>query len=203
MSDPPENVEAEIDDAYLLALGRFVHHFAETEGHVGLELGYLAGVDFSAGIALFSGVRTSQAMGLINRLLEATQRSEEKERLARAFAQLGQINAMRNALLHHGTERDTDAGLIVHKIGHIHARTEIRRVSEAMLNDMTHDLELISGHLLYTHLQHEPEFQAQKVEFLEEMRTPWRYKPPQPFAPGWSSLLPNPKPQDPPPSSEA
>lgn len=202
MNEPPENVGAKIDDAYLLALGRFVHEFAAIEGRISFELGYLADVSFGAGIALVSGVRAAQTMGLINRLLEATERLGEKERLSPAFAQLGHINAMRNSLLHHGAEPDSEAGVVVYKVGHTHERTEVRRISVSMLDNMTHDLEIIGLHLLYTHIQHDPESKSE-AWFQNELRVPWRYKPPQPFVPGWWNTLPTPKPQDPPAPSEA
>ena len=77
-----------IDDAYLLALGRFVHAFSAVESTMHSLLVYHAGLSMGAGAALLSGVRVKAAMDSLNRLFEYWKNDVERATLLKPFKQL-------------------------------------------------------------------------------------------------------------------
>src|ERR1700732_471075 len=69
-------------------------------------LSRLSAITGAVGAALLSGVRVDQALSLTNRVFEAKDDPLGKSALSKYLLQLGNINKLRNELLHHGGHLD-------------------------------------------------------------------------------------------------
>jgi hypothetical protein len=173
---------AEMNEPYVdywAALGKFVHLFSGVEALLQALVFKLAGVSDEIGKAMFPGLRVDVAKDVINRLLDAKGDVAAKERLREPFAQLGQINAVRNNLIHWGAQ-DTGNGLQVSNERIAHTKEKLRRytVSAEMLADMREDLATIEWSILRETIPAEyiRGFDAKAVASFAQR--PWRYTPP-------------------------
>ena len=167
---------------YWSTLGTFIHAFSLTEARLLSLLRHLARIEPLIGGAMLSGVRVDAGKDYINRILEATGKTEIKQRLERPFAQLGVVNGVRNHIIHWGARHDGKGGLLVSNAFQNPAESRLNefRVSSDDVKHMTADLFRISALLLLEEL---PVFPP---EILSDrfLRGPWSYKPPPPSPPG-------------------
>jgi hypothetical protein len=147
---PPDPPTHEMQ-AYWRDLGQFVHQFAHVERFLLGVLWRYAGVSLIMGQAVLSGVRSSEACSLLNRVFEAKQlqATAQGKDLTALIEQLGHITEMRNAILHFGTRFSEGDNF---RVDNRHIAFNDRRVREfpvssAVLQQMTADLEKISNHL--------------------------------------------------------
>ena len=99
MSTPPD-VNKLLETSYMKSLGSFIDLFSIVENLVKRLMAHFAGVDEPTALALFSGVRTDQAIANIRRLHQA-RKAELDPALDAALQQMAVITNFRNDLLHH------------------------------------------------------------------------------------------------------
>lgn len=163
--------------AWCVALGAFLHQFAEAENHLRRLLIRLAGVTEIVGRVLFHSDRVAEMKDGINRLLEATGRDGAKSALEPFFAHLTVINGVRNNIVHWGGHQLESGDYLVSNL-HMAPieRARGHRVSAADLRAMTDDLASISAALLIA---------RERVRLWGKVRFPipylapqsWQYKP--------------------------
>lgn len=179
---------------YWETLGRFVDQFSVVENLIRGYLWYLMDIGQTTGAAVLSGVRMSEGISLINRLLEAKNDDLSKSALAKYFNQLGVINSLRNDLLHYGGWVDELHYISVsnRQVAHTQDRIRAFRISMRELRYAIGDLETIYW-ALAVHLANgiEPrEWHSLNHDSLDE---PLRYKQPPQVAPRNSSRKNPPK----------
>lgn len=170
-----------LDDAYFRALGGFVHFFSSAETSLTHLLGHLSDVSEDEAKALFSGVRTSQGISIINRLLETQGQLSERDRLAPIFNQLAAINTMRNQILHNGTALSANGEKIVFEKSFTRSKDKVHRVSEQMLIDAAFDCNKISCTFILTIFGERLKVLDSYDHILAVSQQPWRYKSSQPI----------------------
>jgi len=104
MSTPESGTVPDNTDAYYLALGRFIDSFAAVEKLLLTCMRIWCGIPDNIARAIFSGVRTDAATNYITRTLTVTNADQStKDDFQYIFTQLGHINAIRNLVVHYGT----------------------------------------------------------------------------------------------------
>lgn len=196
--------ESALDEVYMAGLGWFVHAFASTESTLFRLLVEKSGLTAAEGAAVFSGVRMKPAMDALNRLFEAKGMTLEQEALKRPFKQLSDISAVRDDILHYGTEEDEFGVLFVSNAvkKHLPERVTNRSVSFDDLNRMVHDLRDIELHFAASMFRTavEPSRRRMAALYTQRLAEPWLYKPPPPPSPQGGKRQRPPK-QKPPPRS--
>jgi hypothetical protein len=185
-------------DGYWLALGAFIHQFSAVERMLQRLLRIQAGVSGEIAKSVFSGARVDACKDFINRICDATGREDVKARLEPAFAQLGAISTMRNAIVHWGASVQPDDTLAAVNDFLAHTPLNLKNfpVSPEILRDMTFDLMMINVHIareIANRMRDLPDGLREKMETALDggavMRRnlgvagPWLYKPPQPPPP--------------------
>jgi len=167
--------------AYWQSLGRFVSKFAMVEANMQLALWHYANVSPNIGRAVFSGVRADAAMGLINRIAEVEKWGKAKKgELKKLFDHLGEINKLRNDIIHFGTRFESDGSLHVTNAFMALNEGRLRKIaiSDKILDQLTHDLTKITYSLFLQMFD-----SLASPELLETFRRqaagPWQYKLPQ------------------------
>lgn len=163
--------------AYYLALGRFVDMFAKVENAIAQSLWHYAETPFHMGRALFPHVGVADAMGLIKRVFEVTKASDEAfAALADLFDQLSTISTVRNKILHHGAISVPEGNAAVTDALKAISQDKIKSfaISPAALDDATTDLTKIFIHLTIDHMGR-PELLGLHPHLNEIMGAPWKY----------------------------
>jgi hypothetical protein len=150
----PRSISIVRDPAYWQALGEFIEAFASAETMLFTYLAVCANIPNSTAKALLSGIHADQIVSLIRRVWEIRpQTSGTTKRLERAFAQLTEINKIRNNVVHYASFVTSDKGRVSSNVTRALTRDRRRlkefRVSSDILGDMTVDLETISQNLTY------------------------------------------------------
>jgi hypothetical protein len=165
-------------DTYHLALGRFTHTIAVAEWSLKFFLARVAGLDRATAQALFSGTRTKAAVSFVNRTLEVRGATIEAPYVD-ALARLSSIDKLRDEVIHHGTHwmGSKMAALNVH---HTIPRQQRRsEVSASDLDDLTHDLQIVSDRLLHYCALNTQGIPMQAIQQHEPaLLSAWRYKLP-------------------------
>lgn len=180
--------------AYFLALGRFMHAFAQVERTLFHVLWKQSGTSYEVAKAVFSGARADTARDYINRILDATDQARPPE-LTRAFAQFGIITKARNDIVHYGADFEAPEQFTVSNFiaAHVPSKRQTTVISAEILDDMRADLTPIGG-VLASHLWRLVcAEEGLKTSRMDQMlatyaeQIPWRYKPqrlsPQPIEP--------------------
>jgi hypothetical protein len=134
---------------YWTALGRFIDHFSRVEFLLTRIAQSLTGLDDSVFLALLSGARIDQLVGVIKRLMDVIDLDPERaDHLQIALSKLPDINRMRNDIVHFGWQADA-MGMKVTNLHMVHlaARKRETSISTEKIDDVTHDLNRIIGHL--------------------------------------------------------
>jgi hypothetical protein len=169
------------------ALGHFVADFAHAEALTQLLLWKVAGLEMPLAQAVLSGVRVDQAMGLINRAMDALGRGDDKLALERYFNQFGLLNRVRNDILHYGPVlSEKDVATVSNALAaHLPSRVRETKLSISDLEQMSFDLRVIGYVLAQISLLDVPIPEACSL-----LRS-WRYKqPPQAAPPSTSRKTP-------------
>jgi hypothetical protein len=93
------------NDAYHLALGRFVDAFATAEHNLKFAFAETAKIPRDVAQAIFSGTRVDAAISLIRRLYEAKGINPEPE-VEIALSHMNTILTVRNEIMHYGANAD-------------------------------------------------------------------------------------------------
>lgn len=165
-------------EAYTASLGKFLHRFAYLEGELQRLLWSESHVDEATATAVFSGVRTLDAIGRCRRIWEA-HGIEPSAMLLRAFGQIEVLNGVRNAILHFGARFERDELVVANWRAHTKKVASARPISAEILNQMTADLITIEGALI-AHFMTYSVGRGQEIreQFLRAAQAPWRYTPP-------------------------
>ncbi len=167
-------------EAYPLALGKFVQKFSEVEGFIQLMVRTLAGINNEVGIAVFSGVRPDAARDIIGRILTA-RKMPESSYLKRGFDRFGVITRARNDILHYGAKYDMlEAEWNVSNEGYALPGKERKLlVGPEILDSMREDLLIVLACFQYYIF----DLGNMENEHLEMFKTladrKWHYNPPQ------------------------
>jgi hypothetical protein len=164
--------------AYFLALGRFADTFAHTELLTHFVLRWHTRTSSDIARAVFSGVRTKEALGYFRRLSDVGAiRTGEWVELLPLVEQLGGIADRRNDILHHGASDIAAGGGVVSNDAM--ALTPGRaHISPEILDDMTADLQKINVHFLLRHMGRQA-LRGKHPELDAVLDRAWRYKLPQ------------------------
>ena len=155
-----------------------MHTFAQVEAQLQYALWAEAGVTPEVAKAVFSGVRIDQGKSYIVRLMDSLGRKRDPL-LAHGFAQLTEINNVRNDIVHYGAR--FEAGLMVVSTeiaAHTPEKLRVTPVSKEILEAMTSDLLHIKWIIMLHMLQLERPLPDQEKRVKEAFERPWRYKPP-------------------------
>lgn len=166
---------------YWYKLGKFVHQFAQAEGRLLCLVRQVAGIQDPISGLVLSGLRQEAARDLLNRILDATDQQQRKDRLQRPLEQLATIATIRNNIIHWGAIHDGNPELLVSNtaLGPTPQRLKEFRIHPSDLDNMCEDLERINV-LIMT--ENNPSFPDDGA-WGKYMRRPWLYKPPQPSPP--------------------
>ncbi|WP_439539488.1 hypothetical protein [Sphingomonas sp.] len=138
---PPSEPTPREFDLFHLALGRFVHAFAEVETTLQGLVGETARTSKEMTRELFGNLTVNSAIDMLNRARRAQQRPE-CARLTRALDQLRDIARVRNRVLHQGA-RVFAGGSSQTLQGFARGRPTPFDVSPDRLWEMTQDLNTI------------------------------------------------------------
>ncbi len=135
---------------FFTALGEFVAAFSEVEIELQFILWRLAGLEQPIGQAVLSGVRTEDAMNRINRLGDALEWTQKhQDRFQHCFSHLGEINRLRNDILHYGAQlkegynwRTSNSPFV-----HVDKKIRTREFSVIDLENATVDLKTLRRYL--------------------------------------------------------
>jgi hypothetical protein len=182
------------DQAFALALGRFVIAFSEAESELYRVLVAYSKTEDSVARALFSGTRAKAMIDFFRSIAHNT--AMEPSRVADlelVFAQLAAINAMRDHLIHHASSSyfstDKKSRLVANVRASRYGNARGYVVDPATINCMTWDLYAITNHLsAHPGPVHEP-FAPWREDPDVQSPTAWAYRPLQPVQ-GWDRTPP-------------
>ena len=164
---------------YFLQLGRFIHQFSGVEANLQETLAAFAGVTPETARALFSGIRTSDAIDRIRKIHKSNELPMHAA-LDASVKQLGIIAITRNMIVHHGTEFDD--GIPSHVTNFRTAITissvQYVPVSTEIIFQMSLDLQSISWHIGISSLRARMSVQEWQSTFENQPVPQWRYIPP-------------------------
>lgn len=166
---------------YDLMLGRFVRAFSRVESNLLALLWHFGEIMPPIAPAILGGVRTDQGMSLINRIAESKKwKKSKRDKLTYVFNQLGQINKLRNDILHYGaTPYGKKWKVTNQRVAHIPKRVRERIITPKILGFATHDLYVIEQHLVFMAYGHFMQGWA-LTSWRRALKVAWLYKPPTP-----------------------
>jgi hypothetical protein len=167
--------------AYYIALGRFVDTYAHTELLTHLVLRWQTKTSSDIARAVFSGVRTNEALNYFRRLADVgIIQADEWTALMPIVDQLRLVTSRRNDILHHGaTDVAQGGGLVTNEALALTAeRIQSFPISPEILDDMTADLRKINAHFLTRHMGR-PALRGTHPELDVVLTASWRYKSPE------------------------
>ncbi len=167
-------------DVFHQELGKFVAKFSETEALIQTVFWEFAGVQPPTAQAVFSGVRTDDAMGKITRIADAQKWPQTRQkRKQHVFDQLKHINKLRNNILHYGAQLEgPDIWKVTNKaFVHVPENISSEVISPQTLKAAWHDLDTIDLLLLDMVLEGR-EGRPDPDTVDQALKTAWQYKPP-------------------------
>jgi hypothetical protein len=172
---------------YYEELGRFVARFSHVEVFLQQTLWNAARVEIPVAPAIFSGLKIEGCLQYLKRIADATEWTEnQRTRLEEITNRLGQINRLRNDVLHFGVSFDPTAdGWLMSNKDFAHIPEKIRELSitPQLLRDASADLtKILVLVILLTLHDRWPESGAKLEQAADGvLGTAWRYKSPQPI----------------------
>jgi hypothetical protein len=173
--------------AYYGALGKFVTRFSQVETFLQQTLWSAARVDIPVAPAIFSGLKVEGCLQYLKRIADAKGWDlNQKSRLEEITNRLGQINKLRNDILHYGVLFDPtaeDGWLMSNKdFAHIPKKIRETSITPQLLGDASADLtKIFVMVILLTFHDRWPEVGARLEKSADEvLANAWRYKPPPP-----------------------
>jgi hypothetical protein len=193
MTDPssPDDIDYDIvgslehEEKYYLALGRFIHNFAEAESTLKAYFSELLEIDTDTANAVFSGMRAKLAMDNIRRLHERYG-AKYDPLYDDVREQFGQILAARDSIIHWGARFSEGSDALVTNERYVYAEDKIRSfpISADILEDMTTDLQAIELRLRAAEWRKKMDTKSFTELFGNLDKPAWRYKhAPKPFQP--------------------
>jgi hypothetical protein len=147
-----------------------------------VALAHLAGVPSPTAQAVFNGVRTDAAISYINRIADAQEWPQfRRDEFAAFSGKIGELNKLRNDILHFGARWSGASTWTVSNAKFIHSQDRLREfpISIESLEDVISDIDKIEAHLeIFIWGDAFPPGLRETYE--QERIRPWRYRPPQP-----------------------
>jgi hypothetical protein len=167
---------------YYEAVGTFVTVFSEVELRLLQALWRFSGLQPVAS-AVLTGIKVEGAMSFINRIADAENwPTEKRDELQYIFSHLGEINKLRNDLLHYGSfwEEKTEDQYAISNDGYVHTPDRLRRriVSRKIWDAAISDLLKIFNALRVVAWPDEISSKDREI-YNEDRKSAWRYKPQQ------------------------
>jgi hypothetical protein len=165
---------------YYEALGRFVTIFSELEVDLQRMVWDLAGIHPSIAPTILPGLRIETAMSCVNRIADVQQWDKTRRtELEYIFHQLGDINKLRNDILHYGSKsHDAEQWTVTNLLfAHIPSKVRILKITPDILLNAAMDLSKILLHLLLL-FGHRHISDGDRALSAEIVASPWQYKPP-------------------------
>lgn len=170
------------DDAYFLALGRFVDAFSMAEHNLKFALAAFAEIPRDVAQAIFSGTRTADAVAFIRRVSESRGKDISAD-LDAALTQMTVINGTRNEIVHYGASQYGTELMMTNAAHTIERQRRFVRFSVEDIDTMSADLAAISARFTLVLVESSLGAIPEAVRFLEKRaQVPLRYRPPQPIA---------------------
>jgi hypothetical protein len=167
----------EIAIAYWASFGRFIHYFSTVEQKLHSLLWEISGVNFEVARAVFQDARFSNIVATINRIYES-RNEDEHPMYRRAIDHLGEINKMRNDLVHSPVALTDKGAVVSNRIKAMPAKRKELIVTAELLDDMCRDLTtaLACLTIVLSDRNALPE-NARALRWQEIAQRPWLYKP--------------------------
>ena len=164
---------------YWEALGKFISLFSNVELALASTIWTITTLKPPTAKALFPGIRVHDGISLLKRICAAEGWQPNRASLLEdTCQQLGQINGIRNELLHYGGEVQP-SGLVEvsnRKVAYIPEKVRSVTISSEILDRMYSDLTKIQIHLIFIE---RPLWERSWTEVLGPVLSqPWQYKPP-------------------------
>jgi hypothetical protein len=176
--------------AYYEALGKFVSRFSQVETFLQQTVWSAARVRVPIAPAIFSGIKIEGCLQYLKRIADAKPWSTEQQSLLEEITnRLGQINKLRNDVLHYGVSFDpsTEDGWLMSNKDFAHIPKKVREMSitPQLLNDASADLtKLFVMVIILTVRDRADEWQwasGLEAPAQEVLTRAWLYKPPPPI----------------------
>ena len=167
------------DPAYWRALGQFVAQFAGVEVAIHTFLAIQAKVSPAIGRAVFSGVRTDQAIKLIYRIWDVSGLGAGiRDEMTCVFNQLSAISTRRNLILHYGSYETSDKGRVSSTATRATRPDSVEEFSAsiATLDAMSADLDKIGLHIASITV-HQNLPLRERLTHFPALADAWRYTP--------------------------
>lgn len=161
-------------ERYFRALGGFIHVFSATERQLKFLVWHFAGLSSYKGRALLSGIKTDESIGHIKKLIEKKGQNIRSD-LEDVLAQLGEINKVRNHILHQEVTKIQTRQIVLSNEKSVFRKAAVKKIvaSPEILQAMTRDLEKIQAHLsIYL----KPKSLATKLYSARLLSVSWQYK---------------------------
>ena len=186
-----------------MALGRFVHAFAQLESTAFLLLREKAELTPDIAGALLSGVKADGALSLMRRLCE-TKGWEIPKHAERALSQFGLINAARNQIVHFAPDLENGEYVVSDRRKNIPTRVRTNEFFPETLDQLRADTETIHASL-YVWLigDHSESWDRHGNQWAQLALAPWQYKDTRQNSLQGKNQKRNHKRKDPPRSSRA
>lgn len=172
MTEDPS--KAMLKSHFYASLGQFINLFSIVENAARKLMSTMAGADEATALALFSGVRTDQAIANIRRMYLA-RKEPIPPALDAALQQLAVINGFRNDILHHRVDFEQTPPVTTNRAAVLTDSAVRETVIEAstLLNagfDLGRILLILAG---FTY----PENPRAQDDIDFAIREPWHHKP--------------------------
>jgi hypothetical protein len=180
LASPLRDIEIEEDKEYWQALGVFIEDFASIESLVFTYLFVCSRTPLPMARALFSGVHIEQGVSFIKRAWQVLPPSDSvKQDLEKVFDHLGEINAVRNSLVHHGSYLTETKERVTSDISRALTVDRIRehRISGEDLIQMSRDLLKIGTHIIVAVTMSDASLE-ERAKRAPVLKTAWHYKRP-------------------------
>jgi hypothetical protein len=182
LASPLRVLEAHPDEGYLRALGDFVESYANTESLVFTYLHFSSKLTLPVSRALFSGVRTKEAISYIQRIWDVDPPPDfVRSHVEEAFTHLHMITDVRNHVMHYGSFLTDEQVRVTSDLGRAHTVERVRqmRIGEEDLITMTRDLFKIGIHIMAAMWVIMSGFDKRReAEFAPLLAAAWRYTQP-------------------------
>jgi hypothetical protein len=166
---------------YFRSLGEFMTIFSSVEVNLQMAVWEFAGLSEPVAKAILPSLRIEMAMSTINRIADTQSwNAEKRAELEDMFWHLGEINKLRNDILHYGAAMDGSEWITVTNKAFAHVPNKVRtlRISSTTLKEATLDLVKIQTHLVALAWGHRMPLTA-RASMSDILTSAWRYKSPQ------------------------
>lgn len=131
--------------------------------------------------SVFSGTRLRTSMDFINRIYEATGKTDKKVKLYYYFSQLASINTMRDDIVHYGVSFTGEEGKLRFtnwRSAHIQSKFKNFSINAQLVDRMHDDLQtIILGVIII--IQGDVMATEDRERLQNLLPSTWQYKPPQ------------------------